>query len=433
MRCALLDQAREQPGGEALLAAAYEGVHLVGGAVRDLLRVEHPHELDVLVEGEIEPLLARAGRRGSHARPLWDGQCSLEDARIDVARARRERYPHPGGLPVVEPASVAEDLLRRDFTVNAIAVRIDEGRAGEVHAAPGALEDLAAGRLRVLHDASFIDDPTRLLRLARYGARLRFVVEDHTAALAGEAIAARALDTVSGARIGAELRLGLAEDSALGALQRMDELGILLGLGLHTPLPEKLAADALALLPDDGRPGGLLMALLCEDPAILDTFEFPAGERDRIVSSARAAPQIGDVLASDAARLAPARGARRQDARGDRDRRRARPARRRRDGAAGSTRCATCASRSLVTTCWRRGVLWARARTPPGGDAARAARRRAGRGRRRSWRRRWRRERETRRGAARRRAGAVHRARGRQHVERFRAGARARRPAREAI
>jgi tRNA nucleotidyltransferase (CCA-adding enzyme) len=299
LRCALLDQAREQPGGEALLAAAYEGVHLVGGAVRDLLLLEHPRELDVLVEGEIEPLLrALGGEAVTHDR-FGTASVSLEDARIDVARARRERYPHPGGLPVVEPASVAEDLLRRDFTVNAIAVRIDAGRAGEVHAAPGALEDLAAGRLRVLHDASFIDDPTRLLRLARYEARLRFVVEDHTAALAREAIAARALDTVSGARIGAELRLGLAEDSALGALQRMDELGILLGLGLHTPLPEKLAAGALALLPDDGRPGELLMALLCEDPAILDTFEFPAGERDRIVSSARAAPQIGDVLASD--------------------------------------------------------------------------------------------------------------------------------------
>ncbi len=299
MRCALLDQAREQPGGEALLAAAYEGVHLVGGAVRDLLLLEHPRELDVLVEGEIEPLLrALGGEAVTHDR-FGTASVSLEDARIDVARARRERYPHPGGLPVVEPASVAEDLLRRDFTVNAIAVRIDEGRAGEVHAAPGALEDLAAGRLRVLHDASFIDDPTRLLRLARYEARLRFVVEDHTAALAREAIAARAFDTVSNARIGAELRLGLAEDSALGVLQRMDELGILLGLGLHTPLPEKLAADALALLPDDGRPGELLMALLCEDPAILDTFEFPAGERDRIVSSARAAPQIGDVLASD--------------------------------------------------------------------------------------------------------------------------------------
>jgi len=299
LRCALLDQVREQPGGEALLAAAYEGVHLVGGAVRDLLLLEHPRELDVLVEGEIEPLLrALGGEAVTHDR-FGTASVSLEDAHIDVARARRERYPHPGGLPLVEPASVAEDLLRRDFTVNAIAVRIGEGRAGEVHAAPGALEDLAAGRLRVLHDASFIDDPTRLLRLARYEARLGFVVEDHTAVLAREAIAARALDTVSGARIGAELRLGLAEDGALGALQRMDELGILLGLGLYTPLPAKLAAGALALLPDDGRPGELLMALLCEDPAILDTFEFPAGERDRIVSSARAAPEIGDVLASD--------------------------------------------------------------------------------------------------------------------------------------
>src|SRR4029077_17477496 len=154
-----------------------------------------------------------------------------------------ETYAAPGALPDVVPAAIDADLLRRDVTVNAIAVDL---ASRMLRAAPHALDDLAAGRLRVLHDASFIDDPTRLLRLARYEARLGFVCEDPTAVLAREAIAARALDTVSGARIGAELRLGLAEDGALGALQRMDELGILLGLGLYTPLPAKLAAGALA-------------------------------------------------------------------------------------------------------------------------------------------------------------------------------------------
>jgi tRNA nucleotidyltransferase (CCA-adding enzyme) len=311
------ERVRELPGGRELLrvAAHWGEVELVGGAVRDILldRRAALREFDLVVaenaHGLADALAKELGvLSGENPQERFESQLhdrfrtaivSNDQIQIDIATRRRETYACPGALPDVKTGTPEEDLLRRDFTVNAIAVRIDEGRAGEVHAAPGALEDLAAGRLRVLHDASFIDDPTRLLRLARYEARLRFVVEDHTAALAREAIAARAFDTVSGARIGAELRLGLAEDSALEALQRMDELGILLALGLHTPLPEKLAAGALALLPDDGRPGELLMALLCEDPAILDTFEFSAGERDRIVSSARAAPQIGDVLASD--------------------------------------------------------------------------------------------------------------------------------------
>ncbi len=309
MQCALLDRVREQPGGEALLEAAHEGVYLVGGAVRDLLRAERPRELDVLVEGAIEPLLSALGGEAVMHDRFGTASVWLGDARIDVARARRERYPHPGALPVVEPASVAEDLLRRDFTVNAIAVRIDEGRAGEVHAAPGALEDLAAGRLRVLHDASFTDDPTRLLRLARYEARLGFVIEDHTAALAREAIAARALDTVSGGRIGAELRLALNEPDALAALVAMDDLGVLGALHPRLRFEQPVARAALALLPEEGRADLALLAELvlplalragknprAEIVALLDRWDFPAGDRDRVATAAMTVPRLIDEM-----------------------------------------------------------------------------------------------------------------------------------------
>ena len=117
----------------------------------------------------------------------------------------------------------------------------------------------------MLHDASFIDDPTRLLRLARYRARLRFEIEPHTAELARQALAAGALTTVSGARIGAELRLALTEADAPAALAAMDDLGLLAALELRTrdasrrdrwPAIER----ALALLPDDGRPDLLALA-----------------------------------------------------------------------------------------------------------------------------------------------------------------------------
>jgi tRNA nucleotidyltransferase (CCA-adding enzyme) len=309
LQCALLDRVREQPGGEALLGAAYEGVHLVGGAVRDLLRDERPRELDVLVEGPIEPLLhALGGEVLAHDR-FETASVSLGDARIDVARARRERYPEPGALPEVEPASLVEDLLRRDFTVNAIAVRLDATREREVHASPGALEDLRAGRLRVLHDSSFIDDPTRLLRLARYAARLEFEIEPHTAELASRAVASRALDTVSGARIGAELRLALGEADAVVALATMDDLGLFFALHPRLRLDREALERGLALLPRDGRPDLLAMAALtlplalrasdnprAEIVALLDRLEFSAPDRDRIAASATAVPRLVDEL-----------------------------------------------------------------------------------------------------------------------------------------
>ena len=105
-----------------------------------------------------------------------------------------------------------EDLARRDFSVNAIAVRLADGA---LEAVPGALEDLAARRLRALHERSFLDDPTRLLRLVRYGARLRFPIEEETRTWAFAAVdGGRARDRQPAPRLGAELRLLLAEPAA---------------------------------------------------------------------------------------------------------------------------------------------------------------------------------------------------------------------------
>jgi tRNA nucleotidyltransferase (CCA-adding enzyme) len=303
LQCALLDRVREQPGGEALLAAAHEGVHLVGGAVRDLLRAERPRELDVLVEGPIEPLLSALGGEAVTHDRFGTASVSLGDARIDVARARREHYPDPGALPVVEPASVAEDLLRRDFTVNAIAVSLTDA---QMRSAPHAEEDIARGVLRVLHDGSFRDDPTRLFRLARYAARLGFEVDDHTAKLAEEARATGALRTASGARLGAELRLALLEREPVAALGELSRLGLLSALFPRLGFDQALAGRALALLPADERIDLLLLACLLlpavtsedgEDSAqavfgLLDELEFTASDRDRAIRTARLAPGL---------------------------------------------------------------------------------------------------------------------------------------------
>src|SRR4051794_32180235 len=150
-------------------------VHVVGGAVRDALLGTRPRELDVVVEGEAPPVARRAAERLGGEVVVHDrfGTATVRapGATFDVVSARTETYPAPGALPEVQlGATIAQDLARRDFTVNAIALGLD----GTLTAFPGAVEDVRAGRLRVLHDASFEDDPTRLLRMARYAARLGF-------------------------------------------------------------------------------------------------------------------------------------------------------------------------------------------------------------------------------------------------------------------
>ena len=317
----VLERLQGLPGGEALLevAAERDDVELVGGAVRDLLLGREPRELDVVVGGggrqtfaQAAPSFARdlAARLGvlaganEHERfgtalVEWDG------GRIDVATRRAESYPAPGALPDVRAGTEREDLERRDFTVNAIAVRLGGDRRGELRAVPDALSDLEAGRLRVLHELSFSDDPTRLLRMARYAARLGFEVEARTAELARAALAGRALDTVSGARIGVELRLALAEANPVAALAAMDELGVLHALHPRLRFERPAIEATLALLPADGRPEIALLASLVlplalraqDDPraeivALLDRWDFPAADRDRVVVAAVAVPRL---------------------------------------------------------------------------------------------------------------------------------------------
>jgi tRNA nucleotidyltransferase (CCA-adding enzyme) len=271
----VLMRLRGLPGGRELLelASGRDDVELVGGAVRDLMLGRVPRELDVVVGGgeaslspalpfarELAARLDALAETSEHERfgtalVTWDG------AQVDVASARRERYAVPGALPEVEPATLEEDLLRRDFTVNALAVTLDSTRPGEVHAPPGALEDLRAGRLRVLHNASFRDDPTRLLRLARYAARLGFEVEAETLRLAREAIGGGALKTVSRDRVAAELALAAAERDPVGAFVALDDLGALGALDLPSPFDRSLADAALSLLPQDGSRAVLTLAV----------------------------------------------------------------------------------------------------------------------------------------------------------------------------
>ncbi len=312
----LIAQIGTLPAAGPLLARLPEdergGVYLVGGSVRDLLRGGRPLDLDLVVEGDAGSLVARLGP-GVDVRAVHDrfgtSTLTLDGFTYDIARARRETYAHPGALPYVEPASLYEDLRRRDFTVNAIAVALGGPLAGALTAVPSALQDLAAGTLRVLHERSFIDDPTRLLRLVRYRTRLSFAVEPLTLELARAAVANGALATVSGARIGAELRLLAREPDPLAALGALAELGLDAAIeprfGIDDPA---LGRRAFALLPEDGRRDRLALALASrrleseELARLLDSLSFDASDRDAIVAAATGS----SVLARE---LVPARRA----------------------------------------------------------------------------------------------------------------------------
>ena len=329
----VLVRLRGQPGGDELAELAREPdeeeAALVGGAVRDLLLGREPKELDVVVSedaGRFARALADALEHPGSESPVLTLHDRFGTAvvqwpagRIDVARRRAESYPVPGALPQVRPGSPTEDLERRDFTVNALAVPLAGPREGELLQTEHGSEDLHGGLLRVLHDRSFIEDPTRLMRLGRYRARLGFEVEPHTAQLAAEALVGGALQTVSGARLGAELRLALQEPDPLGALHSLAERGVLSALGLDGEVEGELARRALSLLPEDGSPPELMLALLVlaatgaagaaegaaaarGDPheslrELLDRLEFTGGERDRALRAALGAQALAERMA----------------------------------------------------------------------------------------------------------------------------------------
>jgi tRNA nucleotidyltransferase (CCA-adding enzyme) len=196
--------------GEIVSAAGEAPVFLVGGAVRDLLLDRARDDLDLAVEGDPAQLAERLGAEVVSHERFATAKARLGKHEIDIARARRETYEHPGALPKVTPAGIAEDLARRDFTINAMAIPL--GLAGNPRLLDphGGRADLEAGLLRVLHPGSFTDDPTRALRAARYAARFGFELEDVTA----RRLTATDLGAVSEERREAELLRIAAEPTA---------------------------------------------------------------------------------------------------------------------------------------------------------------------------------------------------------------------------
>jgi tRNA nucleotidyltransferase (CCA-adding enzyme) len=201
-------------------AVADAPAYLVGGTVRDLLLDRPRVDIDIAVEGDVGPIAARLGGEVTAHERFGTAVVRVDDLELDLARTRSEVYARPGALPEISPAGIDEDLARRDFTINAMAVPLVAPRLIDPH---GGSSDLGRGLLRVLHSASFGDDPTRALRAARYAARFGFSLERGTEALLRSAD----LSAVSGDRAQAELTRVAAEPSAARGFGLLAEWGLI--------------------------------------------------------------------------------------------------------------------------------------------------------------------------------------------------------------
>jgi tRNA nucleotidyltransferase (CCA-adding enzyme) len=207
--------------------------YLVGGFVRDLLLGRDNRDLDVVVEGD-GPAFARAlagalgGRVRVHEAFLTAVVTAPDGSHVDVASARSEFYRAPAVLPEVESSALRQDLFRRDFTINTLALRLGPQGPIELLDFFGGQRDLKDGVVRVLHSLSFIDDPTRVLRAVRLSLRLDLGISPETVRLIEVAIGEGIFDQLSGSRLREELWQLLAEpDTAVRGLERLDELGVL--------------------------------------------------------------------------------------------------------------------------------------------------------------------------------------------------------------
>lgn len=293
-----------------VLLPALDGLapcHLVGGAVRDLLMGGRTVDLDVAVEGDAGEVARQVAERLGGDAKVHDrfGTATVRAGEVvaDFAATRRESYERPGALPAVEPAGLAEDLGRRDFTINAMAISLTGARRGELHDPSGGRSDLEAQTVRVLHPRSFLDDPTRLLRALRYEARLGFALAGGTEDLARRAAEGPVFDTVSGARVRDELMDLLGEPEAPRAVARMGELGV--AAALHprlSPEPELVAAAMLGSAETGAQPALAALAVLCsgapaEVAGFVDGLSLGSGERDRVLRAASRGRELAAELA----------------------------------------------------------------------------------------------------------------------------------------
>lgn len=207
--------------------------YVVGGFVRDLIMRRENLDIDIVIEGGNGIVFAEelARRRGASIRPHHRFKTAVlvfpDGYKLDVATARLEYYERPGALPTVEQSSLKLDLYRRDFILNTLSISLNPGRFGELIDFFGAQKDLKERTIRVLHNLSFVEDPTRMLRAVRFAEKFDFGIGKHTLNLIKNSVKLDGFRTVSGPRIADELKNILEEETSGKALKRLSDLGLL--------------------------------------------------------------------------------------------------------------------------------------------------------------------------------------------------------------
>lgn len=244
-------------------------IYVVGGFVRDLLLGKRNLDIDLVVEGngmEFAQHLAQNmnGELKVHAS-FGTATVTLPDGmKLDVATARREFYEYPAVLPTVESGSLKQDLYRRDFTINAMAVKLNPEGYGELIDFFGAQKDLKEGLIRVLYNLSFIEDPTRIFRAIRFEQRYDFKIEPQTLGFIQHALKMGVIEQLSGNRLKNEFLLILREQNPVKVLRRSEKLNIFSYVHHNLELDKEI------------------LNLLAYADMTMNHFPYPLGEKDRI-------------------------------------------------------------------------------------------------------------------------------------------------------
>ena len=295
LECALTAEQRERLRVVALAGAEFNlRCWLVGGGVRDALLGLPLLDLDIAAVGATrefaDAAAAALGGAVESQSQFNTFRIGVGGERIDIAMARRETYARPGALPSVSPGMMADDLARRDFSINAMAASISEDTFGDLLDPFEGERDLRRGVVRALRPMSFVDDATRILRAARYAKRLGFAPDARTEMMMARD--ATHLSGISGARIRGELERVFGEDKPAEILEALRDCGALRAIHPGLDLPDA----AIAAI-------GRAVARACDDKVLLMVgalaYWMPSGERAGVVSrlsmSAAWARVVGDV------------------------------------------------------------------------------------------------------------------------------------------
>lgn len=202
--------------------------YIVGGPVRDKLLGRPNSDLDFVVEGDgikfAETLNKKLKGKLTVYRAFGTASIELKGKRIDVVTSRKETYKHSAAYPTVKPGSIKDDLFRRDFTINAMAIAINKKNFGRLVDFYGGRKDLKKGVIRIMHDKSFMDDPTRIFRAVRFSVRFGFKIEPHTKRLIKKAVLDGLLGEVNAGRIRKEIELFLKEKNPKKCLDVFSKL-----------------------------------------------------------------------------------------------------------------------------------------------------------------------------------------------------------------